>query len=43
MNIYEDETPEQKLEECADLLGHLLLDFLLASPEKNEKGQSDIF
>ncbi|MBW6485833.1 MAG: hypothetical protein K0B01_06750 [Syntrophobacterales bacterium] len=34
MNIYEDELLEQKLEECTDLLGHLLLDLLIVSLKK---------
>lgn len=37
MNIYEDELLEQKLEECTDLLGHLLLDLLIVSLKKIAK------
>lgn len=34
MNIYEDETLEQKLEELTDQMGHLVLDILLISLKK---------
>ena len=42
MNIYEDELLEQKLEEFTDLLGYLLLDFLLVSLKKMVK-ENQIF
>lgn len=34
MNIYEDESLEQKLEELSDQVGHLVLDLLLVSLKK---------
>ncbi|MHB8091307.1 MAG: hypothetical protein ACYDH8_06895 [Syntrophales bacterium] len=37
MNIYEDELLEQKLEECTELLGHILLDLLIVSLKKIAK------
>lgn len=42
MNIYEDETLEQKLEELTDLVGHLALDILLISLRKVVK-ENQIF
>jgi len=34
VNIYEDESLEQKLEELSDQVGHLVLDLLLVSLKK---------
>jgi hypothetical protein len=34
MNIYEDESLEEKLEELSDQVGHLVLDLLLVSLKK---------
>jgi len=34
MNIYEDESLEEKLEELSDQVGHLVLDLLLVSLRK---------
>jgi len=31
MNIYEDEMPEQKLDEISNQMGHLVMDILLMS------------
>lgn len=42
MNIYEDESLEQKLEECTDLLGRILLDLLIVSLKKIAK-ENQIF
>jgi len=42
MNIYEDELLEKKLDECTDILGHLLLDLLLVSLKKMAK-ENEIF
>lgn len=42
MNIYEDESLEQKLEELSDQVGHLVLDLLLVSLEEGGKGERDL-
>jgi hypothetical protein len=34
MNIYEDESLEEKLEDLSDQVGHLVLDLLLVSLKK---------